>query len=118
MDTTQELLDIVQFIKDFRLGDSIKEMEEDLQKAIGYSQRVGELQNEAEFVYHRKYAEQLNKLGMAEDETETTRKVKLESWTAEAKLVWQNLKTMTNSLKAVRMSLMQAIRTRREEPYR
>jgi len=93
-------------------------MEANLSLAVGYSQRVGEMVNDAEFAYRVEFEKHLNRLSASDDETETTRKAKLESWTAEHKRVWQNLRVMNSSLKAIRMSLMQAIRTRREEPHR
>ena len=111
-----EIQTMTMFVRGFRLSDAIPEMEDDLTKAIAYGQRVGELVNEAERDYRVKFAEALNELGAMDEETETTRKAKLEAMTADARLLWQNLKNLNTHLKAARMSLMQAIKTRRDEP--
>jgi hypothetical protein len=112
-----EFEDIAEFIRHFSLSDAIPAMEKDLEKAIGYSQRIGEVYNDAEFAYRNKFAESLDRLGSHEDETETTRRAKLKAWTAEERRVRDNLKVTNTSLKIIRMALMQAIKTRREEPH-
>ncbi len=112
----EEIKEIFEFVKDVGIVDSIPEMETNLDRAIGYSQRIGELLNEAERAYSVKKADCLNKLRDMEDETETTRKVKLEAWTADEKKLWKDLKNIQTHLKQRIMSLFQAIRTRREEP--
>jgi hypothetical protein len=115
-----ELDDILAFVEDFRNGgaESLPEMETQLRQAIGFGQRVGEMLNIAERGYRLKFAQSLNNLMDGDGETETTRRAKLESYTAEERYVWQNLKVLSNTLKQVKMGLFQAIKTRREEPYR
>jgi hypothetical protein len=111
-----ELLEIADFIKDQNAAGSIPEMEQDLETAIGYAYRVGELLNDAEFAYTKKRESLLAELRVyADDETETTRKSKLDAGVAEEKRVWQNLRNMKSNLRALQMSLMQRIRTHREE---
>jgi hypothetical protein len=112
-----EIETIRNFVLNFKLSDAIPEMEDELETAIGYSQRVGEMISQAEYDYRTAFADALIKLQVMEEETETTRKAKLESWTAEKKMSWQILKNLNTNLKAVKMSLMQAIKTRREEPH-
>ena len=125
---TEELLDTVPsqveieiqgiraFISEKHVSDFIPEMEISLEKAIGFSQRVGELANEAEHDYEVLHAECVTRLERLEEQTETTRKALLSGWLAEAKLKLSNLKVMRQSLKQIQMTLMQAIKTRREEP--
>jgi hypothetical protein len=117
MTTTDELNEIYKFVEDFRTGGSeaIPELEMQLRLAIGYGQRVGELLNEAERAYRLKCAESLNRLQGDDEETETTRRAKLEAWTSEEKYVWANLRTMFGTLKSIRMSLFQQVKTRRDE---
>lgn len=111
-----ELEEIRAFISEPHIDDSIGQMEEQLEKAIGYSQRVGELANAAEHRYEKAHASFISRLEELTDETETTRKAKLMGWLADNKKELNDLKVMRNSLKQTMMSLMQAIRTRREEP--
>ena len=111
-----EISDIRGFIDGFHLGDTIPHMEQDLTLCIGYEQRIGELTNQAKTDYKTKYLESLKSLSNLDDETETTRKAKLEAWTAPEEQVWQDFKLLGRSLKAIRMSLWQGIKTRREEP--
>jgi hypothetical protein len=106
------------FIDGFQMSDQIPAMEKDLEKAIGYNQWVGMLLNDAVFDYEKHYAEQLSRLLSLEAETETTRKAKLAAWTAEKKRNVADLKQLKGSLRAIQMALMQAIKTRRTEPYR
>ena len=112
-----ELEAIREFIIQEHPMDSIVLMQETLDHAIGFSQRVGELANQRELEFHLQYAEKLSELGRMEEETETMRKAKLNGWTAEAKKDLSDLKTLLGSLKSLRMMLMQAIKTRREEPH-
>lgn len=111
-----EMVSIAEFIKSTHPSDSIFEMEENLGISIGYAQRIGELVNEAEYNYSVKKSEAMNKLLTIEEETETTRKTKLDAWVASDKKLWQDLKNLQRNLKSIQMSLMQAIKTRREEP--
>ena len=110
-----ELEEIKEFIQADKALDSIPTMEQELQAAIGYGQRVGEMLNQAEYDYQEAFAVSLEKLSNAEDETETTRKAKLQNWTKDHKKAVQDLKLMKDSLRSVRMALMQATKTRREE---
>jgi hypothetical protein len=113
-----EMNEMLAFVEEFRTTatSDIPAMEIQLRLAIGYGQRVGELLIESEKAYRLKFAKCLNDLGMMEEETETTRKAKLEAWTAEDKATMQLFKNLYATLKQIRMSLFQAIRTRREEP--
>jgi hypothetical protein len=110
-----EIEAIVKFIEDFEITEHIPEMEENLTLAIGFSQRIGTLVNTAEYNYTVKKAKALEKLLTMDEETETTRKAKLENDVAEERRTLQDLKVMARSLKSIIMSLMQAIKTRREE---
>ncbi len=83
--------------------------------AIGYQQRVGELCNDAELIYTRKMEQELAGLREADEETETTRKAKLNSRTAEEKHDVIFMKNLYSNLKSLRMMLHSAIKTRREE---
>ena len=112
-----EIEQIRSFIDSFDLGDQIPAMEQDLKKAIGYQQRIGELLNAADYNFKVNYAGQLDKLLTMEEETETTRKAKLEAWTALDKRTVDDLKTIKSSLRTIIMSLMQSIKTRREEKF-
>lgn len=113
---TEELLKIAQFVRETKITDAIPELESDLNLSIGYGQRIGEMVNRAEFAYSMKKAESLNKLNSMEDETEITRRAKLDSWLAEERKIYMDLRNIQTHLKALRMSLMQAIKTRRLEP--
>jgi hypothetical protein len=115
MTLQEELIEIADFIKDKTASTTIPEMEKDLELAIGYAYRVGELLNEAEFAYTRKREESLTRLRDMDEETETSRKTKLDSWVADEKRIWQNLRNMKSNLRALQMSLMQRIKTHREE---
>ena len=110
-----ELLKIASFIKDFSIPDSIPEMENALTVSIGYKQRIGEVLNDAELVYAKRKETCLASLGEMEDETETLRKAKLEAWTSTEKHQIGVLKNLSSNLKAVQMTLWQAIKTRRDE---
>jgi hypothetical protein len=112
----EELKEISEFVRDTSISDSIPEMETQLDMAIGYSQRIGELLNEAERAYSLKKADCLNRLRDMENETEVLRKTKLEAWTADEKKLYKDLKNIQVHLKQRIMSLFQGIRTRREEP--
>lgn len=112
---TKELLEIAQFIKDTKPSDVISEMEENLYKSAGYSQRIGELLNVAEHSFSVNKMKNLEKLESMDDETETTRKAKLDSWSAEDKKLVSDLKNLKTNLRTIQMSLMQSIKTRREE---
>lgn len=105
------------FVESFEIPDNIGLMEEMLSKSIGYSQWLGGMVNACEGDYHKLYAESLDKLSRLDDETETTRKAKLNSWTADKKRDLQDLKLLFGNLKSIRMALMQGIKTRRTEPY-
>lgn len=111
-----ELEEIRAFISEPHIDDSIGQMEEQLERCIGYSQRIGELANASEHRYEKAHAECIEKLEALADETETTRKAKLMGWLADNKKELSDLKVMRNSLKQTMMSLMQAIKTRRDEP--
>lgn len=111
-----ELDEIRAFIKSPHIDDSIGQMEEQLERAIGYGQRVGEMCNEAEHRYEKAHYDCIEKLEALTDETETTRKAKMMGWLADYKKELSDLKVAKHSLKQVQISLMQAIRTRREEP--
>lgn len=111
------MIDIIrEFVETFTISEFIPEMEQGIQKSIAYSQFVGTRQNEIEAVYHIEFEGALDRLSRAEDETETTRRAKLNSWTAPRRRELQDLKLLNGNLRAIRMSLMLCIKTRREEP--
>ncbi len=110
-----ELQRMASFVKDFKLPDSTSEMEDDLTQAIGYRQRMGEVLNDAELVYAKKFEQSLADLNALEDETETTRKAKLGSWTAGEKHRVQTVRNLYANLKSIQMLLFSAIKTRRTE---
>jgi hypothetical protein len=116
MDIGEEIKEISDFVRDGVIVDSVPDMERNLDLAIGYSQRIGELLNEAERAYSLKKADKLNLLRDMEEETETTRKSKLEAWVANENKLWKDLKNIHTHIGKRIMSLMQAIKTRREEP--
>jgi hypothetical protein len=98
------------------VGDeSIPEMEKALEKARVYSYRIGTMVNEAQRKYNISYNFHRNRLLSMEEETETTRKAKLNAATANEKWYLDNLKTLKSHLRMTIMSLMQAIKTRRSE---
>lgn len=113
------LKEVQEFIDEIGKGSpSNPAMEDMLFKSVGYSQYVGELENQAETIYAKKKMECLEKLSKMDDETETTRQAKLNSWTAEEKETWRNLRLMNRNLKTAQMSLMVAMKNRREEAFR
>ncbi len=112
---TKELLEIATFIQETKPSEFIGAMEESLYKAVGYSQRIGSLLNEAEESYSVNRMKHLEKLETMEEETETTRKAKLDSWCASDKKLVADLKNLKTNLRTIQMSLMQSIKTRREE---
>lgn len=108
--------EILKFIHDSgTAATDIPAMERDLHYAISYEQRVGEALNQAVMDYKLFYAAKLEELGRMEDETETTRKAKLEAWTSEKKRTVDDLKQIKGSLKSIRMALHTSIKNRREE---
>ena len=110
-----ELETIEKFIKETEVSDHIAAMEENIALAVGFTQRVGSLLNDAECDYAKVKMTYLEQLASKEEETETTRKAKLEAWTADAKRNISNLKLIKTNLRTIQMMLMQAIKTRREE---
>ena len=63
----QEINEISNFVREVKIIDSVPEMEIQLSLAIGYSQRIGELVNEAERGYSLKKADSLIQLQISED---------------------------------------------------
>jgi len=110
-----ELQTIAQFITETKPSESIDEMNENLFLAVGFSQRVGALMNEAEYTYAVNREKNLADLNSKQDETETTRKAKLESWSAKDKKLISDLKNLKNNLRSIQMALMMSIKTEREE---
>jgi methylthioribose-1-phosphate isomerase len=115
MNIEEEIKEIYEFVRDVSSTEAIPAMQLQLDTAIGYGARIGELLNEAERAYSIKKAECLNKLRDMDDETETTRKTKLEAWVADEKKLYKDLRNIQTHLKAREMSLFQSIKTRREE---
>jgi hypothetical protein len=110
-----DIAKIRDFIFQPHVSDHIRVMEVDMETATGYAQYIGELVNAAEkdlSLYEMSCLEKLEA-----EETETLRKTKLRGWASEKRQVLTDLKLMYANLKSVRMALMQAIRTRREEPH-
>ena len=115
MEIQEEIKTISDFVHDVVIVDSPSEMETNLNLAIGYSQRIGELLNQAEMVFSVKKADFLNRLGSMDEETEVLRKTKLDAWVAEDKKLCRDLKNIQTHLKQRIMSLFQAIKGRRGE---
>lgn len=111
------IVEITEFVESFSTPEHIPEMEHMRDKSIGYSQWLGSRINACEADYHKFYAEKLHSLKGMEDETETTREAKLKAWTADKNNNLKDLKLLYAHLKAVRMALMQSIKTRRDEPH-
>lgn len=97
-------------------SNNLPSMIDNLRIAIGWSQRAGELEIEAKKAYLIKREECLAKLSCDESETETTRRTKLDAWTAEAESEWAMWKLIRTELKHLRMLLHTAIKTEREQP--
>jgi hypothetical protein len=109
----RELLRIAEFIRDTGNISEIPEMEQTLDKAIGYSHRVGELLNLALLAMRQNravYAEQAK-----DEKAESMRKAKLETLSAEDMKLVDDLKNMKTHLRQRIMRLFQSIKTRREE---
>ena len=117
MNISEEIKEISDFVHDVTSAEAIPAMQLQLDSAIGYSQRIGELINEAELAYSVKKADCLNKLRDMDEETETSRKTKLDAWTAEERKLYKDLKNIQTHLKQRIMSLFQAIKTRRDEKF-
>jgi hypothetical protein len=115
MTLEEEIKEIYEFVRDITTTEAIPAMQMQLDTAIGYGSRIGELLNIAERAYSIKKADCINKLRDTDDETETTRKIKLEAWVADEKKLYKDLLNIKTHLKAREMSLFQAIKTRREE---
>ena len=111
----REIHDISDFVHDIKTVDAIPEMQVQLDLAIGYSQRIGELLNEAERAYSVRKANCIARLGNMEDETEVLRKTKLEAWVADDRKLYKDLKNIQQHLRQRIMSLFQSINTRRME---
>lgn len=112
---TFELQAIAKFISETKPSDQLAEMEESLFNAVGFSQRIGSLLNDAEYNYAVNRETSLIKLQGMEDETETTRKSKMDSWSASDKKLVSDLKNMKTNLRTLQMALMMSIKSRREE---
>ena len=112
---SSEIEIVAHFINTYFLPDSIPEMEEDLLRASGFMYRIGTLVNEAEREYSLKKSNKLAELLSHENETETTRKAKLDAFVAEEKYLWNTAKNLKSALRSIQMSLFQAIKTRRDE---
>ena len=69
-----ELEEVRAFILEKHISEHIPEMEQALEKSIGYAQRVGFLANEAEHAYEKAYGESVERLESMTEQTETTRK--------------------------------------------
>ena len=113
----EEILTIAEFVRTSNVSDSIADMEQSLNRAIGYGQRVGEMLNEAQAALAKKRAGFIAELERQEDETETTRKAKLEGAVCEDQKLVADLKNLKTHLREKKMMFMQAIKTRREEPH-
>ena len=85
---SQEVETIREFVSGWSTSDSVWEMEKQIEKAIGYCQRVGELSNNAEVTYYSALNAAIEKIQDMVDETETSRQAKLKAFTAEQKREW------------------------------
>lgn len=115
MSTIDELLTIADFIVKTKPSEHISEMNENLFLAVGFSQRIGTLLNEADYNYSVNREQHLIRLKGMEGETEITRRSKLDSWSASDKKLLSDLKNIKTNLRTLQMSLMQSIKSRREE---
>lgn len=110
-----ELSEIAAFIKTDSPIDSLVEMEQDLDRAIQYGFRIGELFIGAQHEYHKKKSSLANSLRAQEDLTETMRKAYLDAGLADEAKVLAELKNLATHLRGKRMFLHQSIKTRRNE---
>lgn len=111
-----ELEFIQDYLKTIRLTADIGALEQNLEHVLGYAQRVGELLNEAEQTYTLARGQALKQFLDREDLTETIRKQLLESAVAEQRKNLADLKLLNHTLRGWQMAVLQAIKTRREEP--
>ncbi len=112
-----ELDEIHAFAITGHISDSILDMEVSLQIATGYGQRMGEIVNALEEAHAQKQKEAIDRFSHNEELTETIRKVEIEAYCALAKRQLKDAKGLYQTLRNRRMELMQAIKTRREEPH-
>ena len=110
-----ELVRYASFIKGYELPATISDMQDDLTKVIGYRQRVGEVLNDQILRGAKKREEGLGFLKSKEDETETSRKAKLNSFCADEEHQKIALQNLVSNLGAIKMLLFSAIKTQREE---
>jgi len=110
-----ELEEVYHFCKASHVTDHIPEMEISLETANAYSIRIGKLLNEATEDFEKSHASEISRLSEREDWTETIRGAHLKAAMAEKKRLVSDLKNMSRGLKSIQMTLMQAIKTRREE---
>lgn len=101
--------------QDDLITEHIPEMEQNLQHAIGFHQRIGTMVNEAEELYAKACNDAVEAFWHNEELTETVRKVKINAQTASKKREMQDLKLLYRTLDTRIKSLFQAIKTRREE---
>jgi hypothetical protein len=80
--TPEEVHEIREFILARHTTNQIPEMEEVLERATAYAQRVGEIVNEAEQAYHLKLSEVMGELRNRDEETETSKGAALKARTA------------------------------------
>ena len=110
-----EIITIAKFITVTKPTESIDEMNENLFLAVGFSTRVGTMLSEAVYHYSVNREAHLASLKDMESETETTRRSKLDAWTAGDKKLVDDLKNLKSNLRSLQMALMQSIKTLREE---
>jgi hypothetical protein len=110
-----ELEEIYHFCKASHVTDHIPEMEISLETANAYSVRVGMMLNEATEDFEKSHDAEISRLMEREDYTETTRKAHLLAMMSPKKKLVSDLKVLSRSLRTIQMTLMQAIKTRRDE---
>ena len=112
-----ELEEVRKFVMGVSFAAHLPELEEYLTLAKGYAQRMGELANEAEQVFTVRRGVAIQQIMRDEELTETMRKQLLESAVAGEKKILSDYKLICHTLRMTIMGLMQAIKTRREEPH-
>lgn len=112
-----DLEEVRAFIGERHTHKAIGEMQNDLEKAISYYFKVGDLFNEAQEQYEKKHAEKINEIERMDEQTETIRGALLKAALSGEKRKVQEFNLMQKSLKQIQMTLFQAIKTRDYNPH-
>ena len=111
----EEISEIRDFILEKHTIKHMPEMEAAQDEANAYFQRVGEVVNEAEHAYNIKFNQVMEGLRNRDEETESSKGAALKSLTADEKKFLEDMRLLKAGVRNVRMTLAQAIKTRREE---